>query len=71
MTEASYPEIERQKEQHRKFIAALLKNTKEFDEGRMYSAFEFLAFLKKWLVSHIAVEDKKFKFYVSGKEENE
>ena len=63
MVDISYPEIERQKEQHRKFIAALLKDTKAFDEGRIYSAFEFLKFLKDWLISHIAVEDNKFRFY--------
>jgi len=66
MTETAYPGIELQKEQHRKFIAALLKGTKEFEEGRIYSAFEFLKFLKEWLISHIAVEDKKFRFHASG-----
>ncbi|OGV33246.1 MAG: hypothetical protein A2020_05900 [Lentisphaerae bacterium GWF2_45_14] len=66
MFETSYPEIESQKEWHRKFIEVLLKKTKEFDEGRTYSAFEFLKFLKEWLISHIAIEDKKFRFHIQG-----
>jgi len=69
MEKTAYPDIERQKEQHRKFISAILKDTKEFDEGRIYSAFEFLKFLKEWLISHIAVEDKKLRFHASGKRE--
>lgn len=71
MEKTAYPDIEWQKEQHRKFIAALLKDTKEFDAGRVYSAFEFLKFLKEWLISHIAVEDKKFRYHSGGKKEFE
>lgn len=60
MEEANYPDIEAHKKEHRDFIAKVLEYLKDFGDSKRFASFNFVRFLRDWILAHIAVCDKKF-----------
>ena len=63
MREANYPHLGEQKKQHEDFVAAILKMIEEFEAGNT-EPIEMARYLKKWLLNHIALSDKKYAPYL-------
>ena len=52
------------KKEHESFVLEVVKNIKDFQEGKRLTLFSFTRFLKDWILSHIAVMDKQYFEYV-------
>ena len=63
MRSANYPHFDEQKKQHEDFVASLLKMIDEFEAGNT-EPIEMARYLKKWLLNHIAISDKKYMPYL-------
>ena len=63
LSEVNYPHLDEQKEQHEDFVAEVQKSIEEFEAGNIEPIF-LARFLKKWLLNHIAVYDKKYAPYL-------
>ena len=63
LSEANYPHLDEQKDQHEDFVAEVQKSIDEFEAGNIEPIF-LARFLKKWLLNHIAVYDKKYAPYL-------
>jgi len=59
-----YPYLGEQKEQHENFVAEVQKSIEEFEAGNIEPIY-LARFLKKWLLNHIAVFDKKYAPYLA------
>ena len=59
METVSYPEIQLHKKEHKGFVDEVLRQVKNFEEGKS-EPLTFALFLKNWLLNHIAVSDKKY-----------
>jgi hemerythrin len=64
LTEVNYPYLDEQKDQHEDFIAEVQKSIEEFEAGNI-EPISLARFLKKWLLNHIAVYDKKYAPYLA------
>ena len=64
LSEANYPYLDEQKEQHEAFVAEVQKSIEEFEAGNIEPIY-LARFLKKWLLNHIAVFDKKYAPYIT------
>jgi hemerythrin len=64
MLKANYPYLDEQKDQHEDFVAEVQKSIEEFEAGNIEPVF-LARFLKKWLLNHIAVYDKKYAPYLA------
>ena len=64
LVEADYPHLDEQKEQHENFVAEVQKSIEEFEAGNIEPIY-LARFLKKWLLNHIAVFDKKYAPYLA------
>jgi len=64
LSEANYPYLSEQKEQHEAFVEEVQKTIEEFEAGNIEPIY-FARFLKKWLLNHIAVYDKRYASYLS------
>ena len=64
MREANYPRFDEHKKQHEDFVATILKTIEEFEAGNT-EPVEMARFLKKWLLNHIAICDKKYMPYLA------
>ncbi|MDR1869380.1 MAG: bacteriohemerythrin [Treponema sp.] len=63
LSEVNYPHLDEQKDQHEDFVAEVQKSIDEFEAGNIEPIF-LARFLKKWLLNHIAVYDKKYAPYL-------
>jgi len=54
---AGYPE---HKKEHEKFVLAVVSNIKDYEAGKRYTLSTFTRFLKEWILSHIAMMDKRY-----------
>ena len=63
LTEVNYPYLDEQKDQHEDFVAEVQKSIEEFEAGNI-EPVSLARFLKKWLLNHIAVYDKKYAPYL-------
>ena len=70
MQKTKYPEYALHKSQHESFVAEVLKQVKNFEEGNC-SPLDFALFLKNWLLNHIAVSDKKYAPYLTSIKDEE
>ena len=70
MEKTNYPEYELHKAEHKSFVAEVLTQIKAFEEGRC-APLSFALFLKKWLLNHIAVSDKKYSPYLKNIQDSE
>jgi hemerythrin len=64
LSEANYPHLSEQKEQHEAFVEEVQKTIEEFEAGNV-EPIHLAKFLKKWLLNHIAVYDKRYSSYLA------
>jgi hemerythrin len=51
---------------HESLVSDILEAVKEQKEGKKFVPNHFVRTLREWVFSHIAIEDKKYAFYVAG-----
>jgi hemerythrin len=61
MERVSYPYAEyiAHKQQHKDFVREVLREVDDFSSGKKFTPNAFVYFLKDWVLTHIAVTDKK------------
>jgi hemerythrin len=59
MQKYGYPDYIIHKAEHNKFTKRILEDVKAYMENRPFVPNSFVRFLKDWLLSHIAITDKK------------
>ncbi|MDR2144415.1 MAG: bacteriohemerythrin [Treponema sp.] len=64
MKQAAYPELEQHKEEHASFVGKVQKAVAAFEKGKA-DPLDLAIFLKEWLLSHIAISDKKYAPYLA------
>ena len=65
MKMTDYPNMAAHKKEHDSFVSAVVESVKNFEEGKS-EPIVLARFLKKWLLTHIAEEDKKYAPYLAG-----
>lgn len=63
----NYPEYEKHKREHTKFIEKLVDLEQRFNNGTIIASFEITTFLKNWLVNHIKGTDKEYSQFLIDK----
>jgi len=48
------------KKEHDSFVLAVVENIKDYEAGKRYTLSTFTRFLKDWVLSHVALMDKKY-----------
>jgi len=61
----AYPDLEKHKIEHSKFIEKLNNLKSDFSKGKITISLEILNFLKDWLLNHIKLSDKKYSIHIS------
>jgi len=64
MDRVSFPEAADHKAKHREFVGRVLLEVRSFEEGKPFAPNRFVLFLKEWILSHIALVDKRLASYV-------
>ena len=64
--EAGFPNVKEHKQMHDNFVETLSQSIQEFKEGKAVP-IELARFLKKWLLTHIAEQDKQYAPYLAKK----
>ena len=64
MKRANYPALADHKKLHEEFIIEIAELVREFETGKT-EPVSLARFLKKWLLNHIAVTDKKYAPYLT------
>ncbi|MDR0569552.1 MAG: bacteriohemerythrin [Spirochaetaceae bacterium] len=64
MERIRYPDFLAHKREHENFVKKVLKDKKDFEEGKSFVSHGFVRFLRDWILSHIAVSDKLFVDYI-------
>jgi hemerythrin len=65
MKQAAYPELEQHKKEHAAFVSTVQETVAAFEQGRA-DPLDLAVFLKEWLLSHIAISDKKYAPYLTA-----
>lgn len=61
-----YPDIAAHKKAHETFVKRILEDAENFKEGKKLTPFNFVRFLRDWILSHIAVMDMQYASYIKG-----
>jgi len=64
MKRINYPDYAKHKQEHTDFIREVYINVDEFKTGKIIVPFQFVYFLRDWVMHHIAVCDKKLGDYL-------
>jgi hemerythrin len=64
MKRVDYPGYQSHKKQHSDFVREVLKHVDDFTNGKPFSPNNFVYYLKDWILTHIAVTDKKLGAYL-------
>ena len=64
MEKCGYPELELQKEAHRRFIEKVADIRKRYEGKDDSVIFEALTTVRDWLINHIRKMDKKYGSYM-------
>ena len=60
MQQTDYPKFQQHRRYHQEFIDMVASVLELFPRATMQNAFEFSTFLREWILSHVAHEDKEF-----------
>ncbi|MFP3089423.1 bacteriohemerythrin [Treponema sp. TIM-1] len=66
----NYPEFTAHKKQHEEFVRQVLEEVKNFEEGKKFVPNIFVRFLRDWILTHIAMVDKKYAEYIINLKKN-
>lgn len=66
MTATKFPGYLEHKKAHDDFVRAVVINIRDYEAGKRLTLTKFTYFLKEWVLTHIAVMDKRYFEYFTG-----
>jgi len=60
MIATKYSGYNEHKKEHESFIIAIVENIRDYESGKRHTLSSFTRFLRDWILSHIALIDKKY-----------
>lgn len=64
MQASAYPNYEYHKRCHQEFVETITHILGSFNGATLETAYEFSAYLKEWILTHIAYEDRQFQGHI-------
>jgi hemerythrin len=64
LQKVKYPELTEHKNEHETFVKHILNEVQSFQEGKKFVPNVFVRYLRDWILSHIAVADRKYATYI-------
>jgi hemerythrin len=61
-----YPEYQEHKKEHDTLVIKILEAVKEYNTGQKRVPNQFVRVLRDWILSHIALSDKLYAFYIAA-----
>ncbi|MDR2499502.1 MAG: bacteriohemerythrin [Treponema sp.] len=59
MERVEYPYMAEHKKEHTDFVRTVLQEVDDFQSGKKYTPHNFVYYLRDWVLTHIAISDKK------------
>ncbi|MDR3146383.1 MAG: bacteriohemerythrin, partial [Treponema sp.] len=64
MEKIKYPGLMEHKREHESFVKQVFDDVKNYESGKKYVPNVFVRFLKDWILTHVALVDKKYADYI-------